>query len=190
MRVAIEPTRSYRLVNHGPVTLITTRSGGKPNVMAASWVMPVDTDPPRVALVIGSDSLTFENVMATGELVVNLPTVDMIEQVHEAGNLSGREVDKLQRLGLRTVDGSRVAAPLIESCIGWLECKLIRDDSMQKEHGVLVAEVVAAWADDEVFRDGKWAFGSTQKRTFHHVSGSTFLATGERLEAGTKAPRR
>lgn len=186
MRVPVDLRKSYRLINHGPVTLITTRGEGRPNVMAASWVVPVDFDPARVALVIGEESLTFENIMSTGELVINVPPVDMLEVVHEAGNLSGREVDKLSQLGMRTEQGSKVAAPLIESCVGWLECVLVRDDSLQKKHGILIAEVVAAWVDDEVYRDGKWMFKTPGRRTFHHLSGSTFFATGDRLEAGAR----
>ena len=84
---------------------------------------------------------------------------------------------------MRTMQGSKVRAPLIESCVAWLECVLVRDDAMQRKHGILIAEVVAAWVDDEVFRDGKWVFTTPGRRTFHHLSGSTFFATGDRLEA-------
>ena len=89
MRVPVDLRKSYRLINHGPVTLITSTGENRANVMAASWVVPVDFDPARVALVIGNESLTFENVMSSEEMVINVPTVDMIEAVHEAGNTSG-----------------------------------------------------------------------------------------------------
>lgn len=183
MRVPLDLRKSYRLINHGPVTLVTSRGQDRPNVMAASWVVPVDFDPARVALVIGNESLTFENIMSTGELVINVPTVDMLEAVYEAGNTSGREVDKLERLGLPLAEGSKVRVPLIESCVGWMECLLIRDDDLQRKHGILLAEVIAAWVDDEVYRDGKWSFKAPGRRTMHHLSGSTFFATGDRLEA-------
>lgn len=157
-------------------------------MMAASWVVPVDFDPARVAMVIGSESRTFENILQSGELAINVPTVDMLDVVHEAGNLSGRDVDKFDRLGLRTVEASKIGPPLIDSCVGWLECRLVRDDAVLKNHGILIAEVVAAWVDDEVYRDGKWLFKTPGRRTFHHLSGSTFFATGDRLEARAKNP--
>jgi flavin reductase (DIM6/NTAB) family NADH-FMN oxidoreductase RutF len=40
-----------RLLNHGPTTLVTFEHAGVRNVMAASWAMPLDFDPPKVLLV-------------------------------------------------------------------------------------------------------------------------------------------
>lgn len=41
-----------RLVNHGPTVLVTSAHGGRRNVMAAAWSMPVEFTPPRIAVVI------------------------------------------------------------------------------------------------------------------------------------------
>ncbi|MEQ1633168.1 MAG: flavin reductase, partial [Planctomycetota bacterium] len=45
MRIAVEPKHVHRLLNHGPTTMITTAHGGRRNVMAAAWVMPLDFTP-------------------------------------------------------------------------------------------------------------------------------------------------
>ena len=47
-RIPVEPAKAYRLLNHGPATLISSAFGGQRNVMAASWVTPLDFDPPKV----------------------------------------------------------------------------------------------------------------------------------------------
>jgi len=39
---------AYRLLNHGPTTLITSAHNGKRNIMAAAWVCALDFDPPKV----------------------------------------------------------------------------------------------------------------------------------------------
>ena len=39
-RQAVDLPRAYRLLNHGPVVLVSSAHGGRRNVMAASWSMP------------------------------------------------------------------------------------------------------------------------------------------------------
>lgn len=66
---------AYRLLNHGPTTLVTSAHAGKRNVMAAAWVMPVDYDPPKVAAVLDGSTLTRELVDASGEFGLSVPGV-------------------------------------------------------------------------------------------------------------------
>ncbi|MBX9613301.1 MAG: hypothetical protein K2X51_16915 [Burkholderiales bacterium] len=48
--VALE--HASRLINHGPTVLVTGAHGGRSNIMAAAWSMPVEFTPPRIAVVI------------------------------------------------------------------------------------------------------------------------------------------
>lgn len=45
MRVPVPLSHAYRLLNHGPTTLVTTAHEGRRNVMAAAWAMPLATAP-------------------------------------------------------------------------------------------------------------------------------------------------
>ncbi len=56
--VPVELPKSYLLLNHGPVTLVSSAHGDRRNVMAASWAMPLDFAPPKVAVVIDSRAFT------------------------------------------------------------------------------------------------------------------------------------
>jgi flavin reductase (DIM6/NTAB) family NADH-FMN oxidoreductase RutF len=183
MRIPVELRRSYRLINHGPTTLVSTAANGCRNVMAAAWVMALDFEPPKMALVLAGDTFTRDLAVASGELVVSLPTVAMADVTYAVGTVSGRDGDKFARYGLRTAPASLVAAPLIEGCVAWLECRLIREPGVESRYDLFVAEVVAAWADDEVFVEGEWRFPDDQRRTIHHLSRGDFFATGERVAA-------
>jgi len=185
MRVPVELRRSYRLLNHGPVVLVTSAAGGRTNVMPAAWVMPVDFEPPLVAAVIAEGTATRELVDASGELALSIPPASMLDAVYEAGQADGRVVDKWARLGLRPAPGSRVAAPLVEGCLGWLECRVV-DRSLAGKMDLFVCETVAAWADDEVFRDGEWRFSEPDRRTVHHVAAGRFFLTGDARVARAK----
>lgn len=182
MRVPVELPKSYRLLNHGPVVLVTSAAGGRDNVMPAAWVMPLDFDPPLVAAVIAAGSYTRELVDASGELALSIPPASMVDAVYDAGQLDGREGDKWELVGLVREPASRVAAPLVAGCLGWLECKVV-ERSLAERHDLLVLETVAAWADDAAFQGGLWRFESKERRTVHHLAGGQFLATGEPLAA-------
>jgi flavin reductase (DIM6/NTAB) family NADH-FMN oxidoreductase RutF len=183
MRVAVPLRQSYKLINHGPTTLISAAAGGRANAMAAAWVMALDFEPPKIAGVIAADTFTRSLVDASGELVVQVPVRDQLDLVYALGTQSGKDGAKLARLGVRTEPASLVAAPLVAGCAAWLECRVLPEPGIQERYDLFVCEVVAAWADDEVVQNGEWRFASAGKRSLHHLSKGVFLTIGERVEA-------
>ena len=174
MRAEVLPRHTYKLINHGPTTLVTSAHGGRANVMAAAWVTALDFEPPRVAVVVAEGTYTRELVDASGQLALNLPTRAQVDLAWAVGSVSGREHDKLS--GLATFAGRQVAAPLLSGCAAWLECRVL--EALPK-YDLFVCEVLAAWADDAYFTSGAWV----KAETIHHVSKGVFFATGERLQA-------
>lgn len=57
-RTPVELAKAYLLLNHGPVTLVSSAHLKRRNLMAASWAMPLDFNPPKVAVVIDRQMLT------------------------------------------------------------------------------------------------------------------------------------
>jgi len=176
---AVDLAKSYLLLNHGPVTLVSSAHGDRRNVMAAAWAMPLDFDPPKLAVVIDSLTLTRELVEASGEFVINIPARAIADKVLAVGSQSGRDGDKFVSCAIGSRPASKVAAPLIDGCVGWLECRLIPEAHNQTRYDLFIAEVVAAWADPRVFSDGRWNFADEALRTMHYVAGGNFFATGE-----------
>jgi flavin reductase (DIM6/NTAB) family NADH-FMN oxidoreductase RutF len=183
MRVPVELRRSYKLLNHGPTTLIASAHGDRVNVMAAAWVMPLDFEPPKLVAVISSETYTRQLVEASGELTVNVPTAAMAELTMVVGRVSGRDEDKIAKHGIRTAPATQVRAPLIEGCAAWLECRVLPEAEISKRYDLFVLEVLAAWADDEVFVNGSWQFTRAEHRTIHHLSAGHFLVIGDLLRA-------
>lgn len=183
MRVSVPLAKSYRLLNHGPVTLISASHEGRSNVMAAAWAMPLDFDPPKLAVVVAADTFTRRLVEGSGELVVQVPTRAMVDLVWALGSESGAEIDKIAKHGVSLSPASQVGAPLVDGCIAWLEARVLPNAALATDHDLFLVEVVAAWADDEVFRDGGWSFDADAKRSLHHVAGGAFFATGEPIQA-------
>lgn len=179
---------AYRLLNHGPTTLITSAHNGKQNIMAAAWVCALDFDPPKVTVVIDKKTFTRELIEAEGTFAINLPCVKQIEMVKKVGSVSGRdflESDKFAEYGIETFAAQTIAAPLVRGCVAWLECKIIPEPHNQETYDLFIAEVTSAQADERVFsqnKDGGWRWhfeGHEDLRTIHHVAGGAFFATGQ-----------
>ena len=183
MRVSVPLRRAYKLITHGPTTLITSAAGDRRNMMTAAWVMAIDFDPAKVVAVIAADTFTRGLVEASGEFVVNVPTAKMIDIVYAAGKVSGEDDDKFAALALTASPASIVGAPLLDGCAAWLECRVVPEPHMQERYDLFVADVVAAWADDASFVDGVWRFPRDEDRTLHHLSGGVFVESGEIVKA-------
>lgn len=181
--VNVDLAKAYRLLNHGPTILVTSSHAGRHNIMAAAWNVPLDFDPPKIIVVIDKNTYTRELIEASGAFAINIPCVAQIDMVYQVGTSSGRDLkgaDKFALHGLETFAAREIEAPLLKGCVGWLECKVIPELHNQDTYDLFIAEVVAAYADERVFSDGKWHFEDyADLRTIHHVAGGSFFATGE-----------
>ena len=161
----------YGLLEPGPVVLVTTARAGRANIMPMSWHTMMEFEPPIVGCVISNRNCSFEILKATGECVINIPTVELAETVVGCGNCSGRRVDKFERFGLTPVAAAVVKAPLITECFANLECKVI-DRKLVAEYNFFILEVVKAWIDPRQKRP----------RTIHHQGEGVFLVAGRTIK--------
>lgn len=95
---------------------------------------------------------------------------------------SGRDIDKFAAYGAAAFRAGRIAAPLLDGCIGWLECRLIPEPHIQAAYDLFLGEVVAAWADPAAFHESHWQAGQGGRKSIHYVAGGHFFETGETFE--------
>jgi flavin reductase (DIM6/NTAB) family NADH-FMN oxidoreductase RutF len=147
--------------------------------------MPLDFSPPKLCVVVAADTHTRTLVDASGELVVSVPSRAQLDLTWAVGSSDGGTVDKFAKWNIGAAAAEKVQAPLIDGCLGWLECKVLPHPQLATDYDLFLVEVVAAWADDEVFRDGEWNFDGApeHKRTIHHVTKGHFFVLGERVAA-------
>lgn len=161
--------KAFRLIEPGPVVLVTTGRAGRANVMTMSWHMVVEFTP-QFACIIGPWDYSFFALRATRECVIAIPTVDLAGKVVDIGNCSGRKVDKFKKFGLTRLPAGKVKAPLIAECLANIECRVI-DTSLVKKFGLFVLEGVKAWIDPE----------RTERRTLHANGDGTFIVDGKTI---------
>ena len=136
----------YGLLEPGPVVLVTTARAGRANIMPMSWHTMMEFVPPLVGCVISNQNYTFDVLRATGECVINVPTVELAKKVVACGNASGQHMDKFKTFGLTAIPATVVKAPLIAECHAHLECKVI-DRKLVPQYNFFVLEVVKVWID-------------------------------------------
>jgi len=160
----------YRLLEPGPVVLLTTSERGSINVMTMSWHMMMDFEPPLVACIVSDRNHTFRALRKTRECVIAIPTVAMAKKVVACGNCSGRDVDKFTRIRLTPLPAARVAAPLVGECFANLECR-VTDTTRVPRYNLFVLEVLKAWIDP----------ARQRPRTLHHMGMGTFMVAGRTI---------
>jgi flavin reductase (DIM6/NTAB) family NADH-FMN oxidoreductase RutF len=179
---AVPLDKSYRLLNHGPTVIVSAQHAGERNAMSAAWACALDFAPPKVTVVLDKATRTRALVESSGFFALQLPTVPMAALTKAIGTDSAATTpDKLERHGVQLFAAPGLDIPLVEGCAAWLVCRLIPEPHNQQAYDLFIAEVVAAWADDRVFRDGHWQFGTApaELRTLHYVAGGQFYAIGE-----------
>src|SRR5450631_2571382 len=101
-------SKVYRLLEPGPVVLLTTAHKGRANVMTMSWHMMVEFEPPLVACVVSNGDYSFAALRATKQCVVAIPALKLAQKVADVGNCSGRDVAKFEKCGLTPIKAKRV----------------------------------------------------------------------------------
>jgi flavin reductase (DIM6/NTAB) family NADH-FMN oxidoreductase RutF len=160
----------YRLLEPGPVVLLTTARKGRANVMAMSWHTMMEFEPPLVGCVVSNRNTSCAVLRATKECVIAIPTVEIAAQVVGCGNTSGRSTDKFARFGLTPLPASRVSAPLVAECYANLECRLV-DARLVQKYNYFVLQVLKAWIDP----------ARKRPRTIHHMGRGAFMVAGRTI---------
>ncbi|OGS82671.1 MAG: flavin reductase [Gallionellales bacterium GWA2_59_43] len=164
-------SKVYRLLEPGPVVLVTTAHKGKANIMTMSWHTMMEFEPPLVGCVISGRNFSFDALKRTKECVLNIPAAELAKQVMGVGNCSGNRVDKFKKFKLTPLPATQVAAPLIDECYANLECRVV-DTRMVNKYNFFVLEVVQAWI----------ASGVKNPRTLHHQGKGVFRVSGDTIK--------
>ena len=140
-----------------------------PNVMTASWWMLGGYNPFRYVLAVGEHEYTHEIIEESQEFVLAAPSTVLTEAFSLCGNVSGREVDKIDHLGLETVPGKEIGVPLLADAVGNVECSVLESFSFEGityyiagveaahvQEGMLNGRILSADADQLAFMGSDW----------------------------------
>jgi flavin reductase (DIM6/NTAB) family NADH-FMN oxidoreductase RutF len=169
--ISIEPAILYFGT---PVVLIgSTNEDGSYNLspMSSAWWLGW-----RCMLGLGRGSKTTENLMRTGECVLNLPSADLVAAVDRLARTTGsnpvpagktmrgyrHEKDKFGLSGLTPLPAESVGAPRVAECPVQMEAKLVhvhalaQDDPTWRGHLTAIeVRITRIHAQPEIMMDGE-----------------------------------
>ena len=150
---------AHRVFQAGPpssVVMVTVAAAdGTANIITLGMYMSISHTPPLLCIGIAPQRFSHNLVMESGEFVVNIPSIDLVEEMHLCGTISGRTRDKFAETGLTPIPAERVTPPRIHECRGHLECRVVQTHRCG-DHTLFVGQVVAASVDTSVFTENQF----------------------------------
>jgi flavin reductase (DIM6/NTAB) family NADH-FMN oxidoreductase RutF len=130
----------------------------RPDIMVLGWAMPTSISPPMWAISVGHTRYTHKLLKETGEFVLAFPSTKMDEATQYCGTHSGRDIDKVKQIGLKTVPAKKIKPPILAGCPACFECK-VKGAFETGDHTIFSGEVVASHVDEDesVIRIYNWA---------------------------------
>lgn len=149
------------------VGLITTTGPYGDNIMSAEFTHHVSYSPGMIAVCIGKDKATNENIKLSKEFGVSLASNEQGVIASVVGTNSGKEIDKiavLKDLGFKFFKSKKIKALLVEGATLNLECKLYKTIELP-ERSIFIGIVVERYTPSEktplIYHSQKfWHFGN------------------------------
>ncbi len=152
-----------------PAVLVTTvNTDGEANVFTVAWVGVACSHPPMVSIAVRKERHSYENLVKTGEFVINLTTSDMAKITDFCGCRSARKINKIAHLGLELEPGAAVAVPSLVRSPAALECRVCSITELGS-HDLFLAEVVCNKVDSSLIDEkGKFDFAGAGMLAYIH----------------------
>ncbi len=147
-----------------PVVLVTVRE----NIIAIGLVHWFSFTPPMVGIGVHPKRYSHGLLKEVGDFGVNIPTIDMAEQVDICGTISGRDGNKFERAGLTPMKSKVIISGLIEECPVNMECRLVKELSLGS-HDWFIGEVVAAHMEEGYDREKALQYWKKEYRSMGDV---------------------
>lgn len=114
---------------------------GTPNIMSASWVGVVNSDPLSMSVSLRKSTKTYSNLMANQAFTLNVPSEVLTAHIDWIGHYSGYDVDKFDLLSLTPIKSEFVNAPYVKEFPLIIECKVILHQDLGR-HTQFIGEVM------------------------------------------------
>ncbi len=176
-----DETDSRRLLNPGPLTIVSAAYRDERNAAPVAWAMPLSMEPPLVGIALHPERHTTDMVRFSQEFAINIPGPEMLKQVQFLGSHSGRDVNKLEAAGLEWFPALRVGAPLLDGCLAWIECT-VRDSIRFPDHTLFVGDVVRVQALEEAYAGG-WLLEEKQYCPLTYLGGDDYAVIADKRQA-------
>jgi flavin reductase (DIM6/NTAB) family NADH-FMN oxidoreductase RutF len=159
-----------KFLEPGPIVLVSSRWKHADNIMTMGWHTVMEFSPSLIGCMITSENHSYEMIRKSGECVINIPTVDLLDKVIGIGNTSGSNTNKFEKFELTAAAADKVNVPLIKECYANFECR-VTDTQLLSKYNFFIFEVVKAHV----------ATYPKYPRTVHYRGEGVFMVSGKHV---------
>lgn len=144
---------SFLLQPGRPILCTTKNEDGTDHVAPFSWINPISHKPPKVGLALLCEPKkqhSLVNIERTGEFLINLPDMALADKLVLASYWQMHGENKFDRSAFTRREPEKIAPVAIEECRAHLECRVFHSLTTG-DHVLLLADVVAAYYDEDAF---------------------------------------
>ncbi|MFT3796293.1 flavin reductase family protein [Flavobacterium sp.] len=187
----IDPRAVYKLLTGSviprPIGWISSISPeGIPNLAPFSYFNAVGEDPPHVMFSTirpnNTNKDTLNNVLATGEFVVNMVTEDTVERMNRTSEMVPPDVDEFELGGLTPIASVKVKPFRVAESPITMECKVVHHYTLEdhKNGGatIVVGRIVLFHIDESVLLDD-YKINMQTYRPVSRLAGANYAKLGE-----------
>ena len=149
------------------VLVCTEKPDGTTNMATLAWWTIASTNPGKIMFSINKGAYTLELLAEKKEVVIAVPCVELTAALIGCGTCSGRDTDKIAKVGLtmQDIEGTAIKAPV--------PCKLLIHATVVNtmdadDHVVHLCDVKGVYGDDDADAVFGWngysEFASAQKK--------------------------
>lgn len=171
-----------------PIGWISTiDENGVNNLAPFSYFNMVSSYPPCVMFSTRRDDNknkdTLNNVLSNNEFVVNLVTMDNVEQMNTTSGNFPPNVDEFEITNLTPIDSESVKPKLVKESLVNLECKVIHNYFIKDKDGnetacVIIGEVQIIHIDDSIISEN-YRINLDKYKPVARLAGSNYSTLGE-----------
>ncbi|ESU18793.1 hypothetical protein FCR2A7T_21960 [Flavobacterium cauense R2A-7] len=187
----IDQKATYKLLTGAviprPIGWISSVSkDGIPNLAPFSFFNAVGEDPPHVLFSTvrpnNSNKDTLNNVLETGQFVVNMVVEDIVEQMNTTSQSVAPDVNEFELAGLTAIPSLKVKAPRVKESPINMECELVHHYTLEdNKHGgatIIIGRIVMFHIDESVLLDD-FKINMETYKPVARLAGSNYSKLGE-----------
>ncbi len=162
-----------------PAVLVSCQGkDGRPNLITIAWAGTICSSPPMVSISVRPERYSYQMIKETGEFVINLTTEELVRATDYCGVVSGKDVNKWEKMNLTPMPSTEVKAPGVKESPINLECRVTQVLELGTHH-MFLAEIVAVHVDEK-YMDEKGKFHLEESNPVAYSHG-TYFSLGEEL---------
>lgn len=170
-----------------PIGWISTISeDGINNLAPFSYFNMLGDDPPHLMFSTRRDNNTnkdtLANVLANKQFVVNMVTIDLVEQMNATSESVASEVDEFELTGLTPIDSIKIKPKRVKESKITFECEMVHHYFLEnhKQGGscVVIGRIIMMHYDDSVLLDN-YKINLETYKPVARLSGANYATIGE-----------